>query len=434
MEELNKRELDQLLKTVPGAVTKLAFDDILTILCFSDAFSSLFKNITDKAMGKAPIALLKLVYSADIIYVTQQIASQKHRKDNMFNIHFRTLQLDGSFMWVMITGNKTDEIWQSGSKPVPVYSCIAMDVTYFMYSYKKLEQANDYRNKIAELSKDLYFEYEIATDLLSFSELFRQIFGRENVISGFRSRLDKTNAIHPDELATIISIYNSMMRGRKQARFEFRMFSKDGEPVWYLCYATIIFDENRNPYKVVGKLATTNHLEAVPEKAVYAPQLDTTTNVCTKEAVEFMIAEAAKSQEAEALSALFVIEIRNFKEINVIRKSISGENILADIGSLLKKYFRTTDIIGRTGLDEFVVYMKDVPGDNTVYEMAEKLCGAIEGVHSYSFLHHGIAVYIGIALHKGTREYQVLMANANTALVMAKKASASSFEVYSGSM
>jgi diguanylate cyclase (GGDEF)-like protein len=434
MEDLYKQEMENLLETVPGGIAKLAFDDTLTILNFSHAFHSLFRNIADSTLGKEPVSLLKLVYSADIIYVTQQIAAQKHRRDNLFDINFRTLMPDGSSKWVIITGKKTQETWQSGSNLVPVYSCIATDATNFMLKYKKLEQTNEYRNKIAELSKDLYFEYEIASDSLSFSEMFRQNFGRESTVTGFRGRLEKTNIIHPDELPSVISIYNSMMRGRKQVRFELRMLPKDGVYTWFLCYATIIFDENRNPYKVVGKIAATNHSSSEPEKSVHIPQLDTMTNVCTKESAEFLIREAVKNQETDALSALFVIEIRNFKEINAIRKSIHGENVLTSIAAQLKKHFRSSDIIGRLALGEFIVYMKDVPGDYAVYEMAEKLCKEIEEKHSYSYMQNGITANIGIALHKGVQEYTMLIASANTALVMAKKAPASSFEVVSGNI
>jgi hypothetical protein len=166
MEDSNNQELDKLLTLAPGGIAKLAFDDILTILYMTDSFYSLLKNAADKITAKSHLALLRIVYSADIIFVTQQIASQKHRKDNMFSVRFRVLQHDGRFKWVMVTGNKTEETYQSGSKTVPVYSCIATDVTDLMVSYKKLEQKIEYHDKITDLSKDIDFEYEIATDTL----------------------------------------------------------------------------------------------------------------------------------------------------------------------------------------------------------------------------------------------------------------------------
>jgi len=87
MDEKESLQLEQLLKTTPGGIAKLAFDDVITILYATDTFYSLIKNVTDKVITKAPLALLRIVYSADIIYVSQQLAVQKHRKDNMININ-----------------------------------------------------------------------------------------------------------------------------------------------------------------------------------------------------------------------------------------------------------------------------------------------------------------------------------------------------------
>lgn len=435
MDDINRFQVEELLQSAPGGVAKLAFDDMLTILFATDTFYSVIKNVADKAVAKAPLGLLRIVYSADIIYVTQQLALQKHRKDNMISFNFRTLQQDGSFKWVMITGSRMQEIYQSGNKTVPVYSCIAMDVTDFMVQYKKLEQTADYQRIITELSKDLYFEYEIATDTLSFSELFREVFGKDAVMQGFRKRLEKTKIIYSDELPAVVRIFNSMMSGRKQARFELRLIPKDGNPSWYLCYASIIYDENRNPHKVVGKLSTTNHVMRETEEAIpFVPQFDPLTSVCTKDSAETMINEAIKKQDADALAAFLLIDIRNYKNINEIRRAINGENILSSVGSILKEHFRTTDIIGRVGLNEFVVYMKNIASDNIAYEKADKVCKAIESIYSYEHTKNSIAASIGIVFSKGVLEYQTLLENANTAVVMAKKVPTSSFEVFSGAI
>jgi len=434
MDDKDNIQQELLLQSAPGGIAKLAFDEMLSILYANDTFYTLIKNVTDKATTKAPMALLQMVYSADIIYVTQQLATQKHRKDDKFNFNFRTLQQDGSFRWVMITGNKTEETYPSGTKAVPVYSCIAMDVTDIMVKHKKLEQTNDYQRAITELSKDLYFEYEIATDTLSFSEIFREVFGKDAVLTGLRKRLEKTKMIHPEELAAVFGIYKSMMSGRKQARFELRLINKEGNACWYICYASIIFGENKNPYKVVGKLSTINPLRRELEVPIYKPQLDALTNVCTKDSAEIMIAEAASKQEADSLSAMMLIDIRNYKNINEIRRTINGENILTTIGGLLKDEVRDSDIIGRVGLSDFLVYIKNVHSDKTVFDMAEQICKSIEALHSYEHTKSGISVSIGITLQRGEQEYQTLLGNANTALVLAKKVATSSFEVFSGAI
>jgi diguanylate cyclase (GGDEF)-like protein len=224
-----------------------------------------------------------------------------------------------------------------------------------------------------------------------------------------------------------------MMSGRKQVRFELRMIPKDGIPVWYICYASIIFDENKNPYKVIGKLAAINSSkkdETDDLKPIIV--LDALTGVCNRASAEAMISIAAAKQDANSLSALALIEVRNYRSLNETRKAIDGENILISIGKQMKDYCRTSDVIGRMGLGEFVVYLKDISTDVNAYDMAERFCRSIEELYSYEHTKTGISVSIGVTLHKGPKEYQNLIANANTALGIAKKAVTSSFEVYNG--
>ena len=421
---------DELLQTVPGGIVKLALDDTLTIIYATDNFFRMIRR-TDRT-GKKAENLLNMVYSADIIYMTQQIATQKNRKDNSISINFRALMQDGSMKWILLNGNKTEELYQSGSKAVPVYSCVATDITDLMVQYKKLEQKIDYQRVIAELSKDLFFEYEIATDTLVFTELYREFFGGNPVISGFRGKLGKTSKIHPDELAAVNDIFNSMMNGRKQVRFELRILSKGGSYNWHTCYASIIPDENRNPYKVVGKVSTFNQLSKKAEVPVFEPVFDKLTNVYTKDSAEKMIREALSVNKKEALGALLLIDIRNYKNMDEIMKAVSGENLLSRIGTILRNKFRMTDIIGRTGISEFIVYIRDLPSDKIAYEKADGLCADINALYPYNNTKNGVYASIGIAFAKGVREYEHLYANANTALVMAKKSSAASFEVFSG--
>ena len=428
--DLNYTQLDFLIKTMPSGIAKLAYDEVLSIIYATDSFYSLVQNATEKLNPGSSLALLRMVYSADIIYVTQQLASQKNRKDKMISVHFRTLQHDGSFKWVLVSGSRTDEFHQSGSKMVPVYSCVAVDVTDIMMKYKKLEQNYDYQRTITELSKELYFEYEIAKDFLNFTELFREVFGKDAQIPGFRGKLEKTKIIHPEELPAIIRIFNSMMSGKKQVRFETRLIPKDGVPCLYTCYASIIYDENRNPYKVVGKLALANPLKRDKTENVPAPstKLDLLTGVYTKESTEIMVLDAISKLKEDALGSMLILD--NYKSVNDLLEPMNGINVLTKISDIIKSHLRTTDIVGRTGLTEFVIYLKDLHSDKVIYELAEMICEEVNNLFHYPHLKSGLAIHIGIAFHKGKTQYQTLLGNANTALVMAKKSDVSSFEVF----
>ncbi|NLO08831.1 MAG: diguanylate cyclase [Clostridiales bacterium] len=427
MSENQTIDMNQMLNALSGGLLRIALDDELTIMYATDTFYKLIEMDQAK-QAKPPKSIFKTVYSADIILYTQQIAAQKRRSDKQFLLFYRILQKNGGLKWIMISGSKTDEEFQKQNKTFPIYFCMALDISEHMTAFRKMEQELDYHRTILELSKELFFEYDIAADTLNFKELFREVFGKESEIENFSKRLEKTKLIYPDDLPSVLKIYKSMMGGKKQARIELRMITKDGDIAWYVCYASIIFDDNKNPFKVVGKMSLIN----TKQEAKKAPKilLDSLTNVYTKDCAENLILDIIQNQDQEDISAIFLCEVRNYKALNEVVRIVDGENVLTSIAGILKKQFRRTDIIGRMGLGDFLVYMKSIRSERNAYEKAENICKEVNKLYSFDYSKNGVILSIGVSLFKGQADFQAEMANAKAALVMAKKDNTSSFEIF----
>ncbi len=420
---------DELAESAPGGIAKLALDNQLTILDATDTFYSLIENATVNKADKAPIALAKTVYSADVIYLTQQIATQRLRKDSKLSLHFRILEQGGSFRWIMISGNKIQETYTSGTKPVPVYSCIAMDTTYHMTKYRKIEQELGYQHIISELSRDIFFIYDIASDTVVFKEVFREIFGKDNIIKPFSSRLAKTKLIYSMELPAINKIYKSIMGGKKQARFQVHLHTKEGVLTPFICYVSIIFDENKNPFRVIGKLVS-NPLNKYMDKASELHQLDDQTMVYTKTMAEQMIIETLEKPYDKTMSALMLLEIRNYKIVNEVLKPLNGEDVLTTIAGILKTRFRYSDIIGRLSDNEFIVYMKSIKEEKNAFDKADQVCQEVDGLYSFEHIRNGLSISIGMTvIGYGQKDYATLLSKSKEALSQAKKKSTSTYIV-----
>lgn len=419
----------QIIKIMSGGLLRLVLDDELTIIYATDAFYKLL-DIDINKQTRLPKTIVKTVYSTDIINYTHQIVAQKKRKDNQFLLFYRVLLKNGDLRWIMLSGSKDDESYKKNNKELPIYACIAMDITAHMLKHKYLEQQVDYYSTISELSRDLVFEYVIASDTLSFSELFYEIFNKESKIANFSKRLKKTTIMHPEDLPRLIKTYMSVMNGKKQVRLEFRMITKEEKLVWYVCYASVVFDENKNPSKIIGKLSSICPRKEEVGETTTKMKLDTLTQVYTKDTAEGIIGDVLSNQEAHALSAVMLCEVRNYKNINDIVRVVDGENVIKTIANILKRFFRNTDVIGRIGLSEFIVCMRDINSDKNAYKRAEDICKEVSNLYSYSYNKNQITISIGITFVKGSMDYANVLANAKTALVMAKKDINSSFEAF----
>ena len=95
-----------------------------------------------------------------------------------------------------------------------------------------------------------------------------------------------------------------------------------------------------------------------------------------------------------------------------------------------KGLFRRSDVIGRMGLGDFMIYMKDISSDRIAYDKAEYICREVDKLFSYDYNKNSVSISIGIALIKGSADYSGVYSNAKSALVMAKKDNKSSFEIF----
>ena len=86
-------------------------------------------------------------------------------------------------------------------------------------------------------------------------------------------------------------------------------------------------------------------------------KVDKLTNVLNKGALIAEIDSYLKHREEKTACAMCIFDVDDFKQVNDGIGHTGGDALLERIGELLIHNFRPTDIIGRFGGDEFVVFM-----------------------------------------------------------------------------
>jgi diguanylate cyclase (GGDEF)-like protein/PAS domain S-box-containing protein len=127
---------------------------------------------------------------------------------------------------------------------------------------------------------------------------------------------------------------------------------------------------------------------------------DTLTNLPNRTYLDDRIGEEIKrSNITGSKFALLFIDLDNFKQVNDLRGHKSGDQLLIDVGNILRANLRATDVLARWGGDEFVVllpFSQDVEiARKVASEMMRKLQTNLEKMDSdmYVTLSIGIAVY-----------------------------------------
>ncbi|MDD6807406.1 MAG: GGDEF domain-containing protein [Oscillospiraceae bacterium] len=214
---------------------------------------------------------------------------------------------------------------------------------------------------------------------------------------------------------------NEFLGGRNQVYFEIRLNLKDDEYRWVSVLLTKeeSFVEGGNVFlcliqDVEERKKNENKLKLEAEK-------DPLTQLYNKVTTRSMIEECLEKNHTQQ-HALLIMDIDNFKTINDTRGHVVGDKILLAFATELNKSFRETDILGRTGGDEFIVLIKNVQSIALVCDKLQRLISSFKKYGIDNGFPGRLSISIGVAMYnKDGKTYEELFKKADAALYEAKR-------------
>lgn len=156
---------------------------------------------------------------------------------------------------------------------------------------------------------------------------------------------------------------------------------------------------------------------------------DNLTQLMTKAATEREIqAYMAQTQEP---AALLVIDIDDFKSINDTYGHAYGDAVIRLMGECIHQVFRNSDVLGRFGGDEFVLFLPHMSAKDLVAQRVERLSALMKEKITMPESARCIHGSIGIAFYPASGStYQELFENADAALYDSKQQGKDRYSFY----
>ncbi len=169
----------------------------------------------------------------------------------------------------------------------------------------------------------------------------------------------------------------------------------------------------------LSKIAYSDYLTGLPNRNALINMLDS-------------IMYTLRNEEIVALS---IIDISEFKEINTSLGYPHGDELLIDVAHVLQEVLDENDYITRYGADEFAILTQNIPDTEDLKEKLDKVKLAFEKPFILAAKECFVNMNIGIAITpKDGKSTQILMKNAESALIMAQNSDRNSFCFYDDSI
>ncbi|MFU0827415.1 MAG: Diguanylate cyclase (GGDEF) domain-containing protein [Lachnoclostridium sp.] len=149
---------------------------------------------------------------------------------------------------------------------------------------------------------------------------------------------------------------------------------------------------------------------------------DSLTKLLNKECSRRIIEEFLAVSDSDSNHALMIVDIDNFKVVNENLGYLFGDTVLVNIADALKKIFYNTDVAGRIGGDEFLIFLKDVDSPKLLKEKANEIYSVFHNTYTGENLEYSMSCSIGISIYPDDgKNFMQLFMKADAALMHTRK-------------
>ncbi len=422
------RELDGIINSVPGGVVKILLDDKLSILFANEGFYQLTGYNKDEYVNKFEDSYIKIIDNQDVKYVLKAIEEAKNIKEKI-KIEYKITKKDNTKCSISLTGEYLENI-----NDIPVYQCIAMDMTEYRKILSDLELEKEQYAIISEMSDEIIFEYYIKEDEFKVSYKYKETFDLDFSKDNFIKNILKSDIIHKDDLKELINSIKSIKRNETFLGGQIRIKNNSGTYNWALYQGFIINDLDGNVYKIVGKIANIDKFKKEIEELREKSNRDPLTKLYNKTTIETIVNKSINKYNKNQ-HALFIIDIDNFKLVNDTFGHIFGDAVLKNIANSITNICREQDSLARIGGDEFVLFLENIKSLEEIEVIAKNLCNIFRKVYNIENREYRISGSIGISLYsKDGTSYNELLEKADIAVYNAKNEGKDQYKLYEENM
>ena len=168
---------------------------------------------------------------------------------------------------------------------------------------------------------------------------------------------------------------------------------------------------------VLVRIKVSEHSKVLEDKA----DTDLLTDLNNKMATERKIREYMEKYP-DKQGVLFVLDVDNFKKINDTMGHAFGDEVLRNLAVRLQSMFRATDIVGRTGGDEFMVFLKDIRDITMIEREGKKIEQFFHQFEVGEYVKYSVTASVGAAVFPGDgNTFENLYKSADNALYVSKR-------------
>jgi diguanylate cyclase (GGDEF)-like protein/PAS domain S-box-containing protein len=287
-------------------------------------------------------------------------------------------------------------------------------------------------SKVIEDAQEGIFIASLTGEYIGHNRAFLNIFGFDESTKP-ELTFDKCAKFFDD--ATYRKIKEAI-DGTGRFKGEATVIREDGSRVLTLLSINTISPQRGMKGYRVAIVSDISELHKSREELYYTATHDALTGLPNRKFILESISKSIKRLRREGKKgALIFIDLDNFKAINDLLGHKAGDELLCQVTERVKSRIRSSDLFGRLGGDEFLLFIENIESVDSVANLAQTIINILTTPFNLEGSEHKIGASLGIAIFPDdSDDADELLQYADKAMYNAKENGKNGYFFYSRAM
>ena len=404
---------------LPIGVALFKYPDDWGIVSANPEFLELFELTEHDFVDRE--RLERVLYARDLPQVVSCLQKTSREQEDT-QCQFRRRTRNSDMQWIQLNCRF---LRMEGEAPyIHIYT---IDISAQKNAQAELNLVKKQYQLLEELTREIPFEVDVVNWKSLVSVRLQELRGEEGELQDYYVDFsDSIRQLHPLDQNAYVEFIREAASKEMQGDIDGRLNigHRDGAPkyAWHRVYYRSICDEDGRVVRIIGRIYNIERDKVLQDEV----RRDPLTKLLNKTESQHM-AEKLFQEFPSGHHVLIVIDIDDFKGINDTFGHTFGDTVICDVAATLRSQFRSDDIVGRVGGDEFMVVMKDTTKEIAL-EKVKTLCQILKREYSGTEMSRQISVSVGVSFFgKDGTHYPVLFERADYAMYRAKTSGKNGF-------
>lgn len=301
------------------------------------------------------------------------------------------------------------------------------------FNQEQLRKSEERYSFVIEASDMGIWDYDLITGNCFYSSKCFEILGKDPSEIDAKSDL-LFKDVHPEDIRGLKKSIEYHVKNRTEFfEYEYRIIQEDGSIKWIKTTGKAMWDAYGRQIRLAGSNTDITYKKEYENKVQKLAYYDLLTGMPNR--THFEERATLKLSRKDFKTALFFIDIDNFKYVNDSFGHSYGDSLIVEVGKRILEITEPEDIVARLGGDEFTVLLSEIFDASAVREFADKLLKILNIRFCTRGITINISASIGIALYPQDGNcFEELLKNADTAMYKAKETGKRSYAFFDKSM